>query len=106
MNKLLRYRKQLYTIRGCCSVDPIKLLLSPYMQLCIVLEQLDMPQDALRLCDFALSLYKDASLINVEEQIYPKLQRSQHRGQITVQLAAHFKKLLIKAKTIALKCGD
>ena len=76
MNKLLRYRKQLYTIRGCCSVDPIKLLLSPYMQLCIVLEQLDMPQDALRLCDFALSLYKDASLINVEEQIYPKLQRS------------------------------
>ena len=81
-------------------------MITPYMQLCIVIEQLDRPQDALKIYDQAMTFFTDASLINIEVNLYPNLQRSQNKGSLIVQLAAHFKKLLSKAKSIALLVGD
>ena len=37
--RLIKLRKHLYTVRGCCQVDPAKLLLTPYKQLGVVYEE-------------------------------------------------------------------
>ena len=71
--KLIEIRKSLYTIKGCCTVDPLKLLLDPYSKLCFVYEELGQQQESLRLCEKAIQMITDKNMINIEDTIYTQL---------------------------------
>ena len=48
--KLIKSREKFYTFKGCCSVDPIKLLLTPYQLLCYIYEARNEDSKCLNVC--------------------------------------------------------
>lgn len=66
---LLYMRKRLYGLKGCCAVEPNKLLFGPYLQLCYSYEAMGKGQDALRVCEKAISYCASPNYLDIGQHL-------------------------------------